>query len=275
MQQRKQPARWPWLLVVVAVAGAGWWMFRPQGEQAASQQPPAFPSQAAQQPAAPQATPQTGTEPTPIQHPIDSPDAADAALPPLADSDAELWSVLQQLAGNDDVLGVLLRDHLIQRIVVMVDNLTKPSIARSALALNALPGELQVQPGENGSVQLLPSNSTRYAPFVQAFSSADPEAVASAYKRLYPLFQQAYAELGEPTAYFNDRLVQVIDSMLQAPEPTLPLTLVPAPNGRYRFADPALEALPVGQKALVRLGPEQAAQVKQQLRRLRAALTRG
>ncbi len=45
----------------------------------------------------------------------------------------------------------------------------------------------------------------------------DMKQVADVYLRFYPLFQGAYQDLGYPTGYFNDRLVQVIDSLL-APE---------------------------------------------------------
>ncbi len=46
-------------------------------------------------------------------------------------------------------------------------------------------------------------------------------------------------------------------------------------RGRYLFADPALESASVGQKALLRLGPTQAAAVKVQLQAIRAALLQG
>jgi hypothetical protein len=88
--------------------------------------------------------------------------------------------------------------------------------------------------------------------------------VAALYKRLYPLFQQAYEELGYPNKYFNDRLVEVIDQLLQTPELADPIKLtltqvqgsVPSsqPWLRYEFDDPALEALPAGQKILMRMG---------------------
>ncbi|HBK46042.1 MAG TPA: DUF3014 domain-containing protein, partial [Xanthomonadaceae bacterium] len=61
----------------------------------------------------------------------------------------------------------------------------------------------------------------------------------------------------------------------QAPAPAAPLAVEPDGRGKYRFVDPSLEALSVGQKALVRLGPEQQAQVKAQLRAIRAALANG
>jgi hypothetical protein len=81
-------------------------------------------------------------------------------------------------------------------------------------------------------------------------------------------------ELGKPDAYFNDRLVQVIDHLLNTPDPAQPLSVEPNGKGRFRYTDPMLESLSVGQKALVRLGPEQEAAVKTQLKAIRTALTR-
>jgi len=44
----------------------------------------------------------------------------------------------------------------------------------------------------------------------------------NAYFKLYSLFQQSYEDLGYPGQYFNDRLVEVIDDMLRAPEVQAP-----------------------------------------------------
>ena len=80
---------------------------------------------------------------------------------------------------------------------------------------------------------------------------------------------------GHPDGHFNDRLVTVIDHLLQTPEPARPLAVEPDGKGRYRFVDPALQSLSVGQKALLRMDATQQQAVKQQLRALRAAVTRG
>ena len=48
--------------------------------------------------------------------------------------------------------------------------------------------------------------------------AADTKQVARIYFHFYPLFQQAYENLGYPQKYFNDRLIEVIDDMLKAPE---------------------------------------------------------
>jgi DUF3014 family protein len=88
---------------------------------------------------------------------------------------------------------------------------------------------------------------------------------------LYPLFQQAYQELGYPKKYFNDRLVQVIDHMLATPSIKEPVALV-RPKVLYEFEDPELEDLSAGQKIMIRIGPENAAAMKAKLREIRQEL---
>jgi len=61
------------------------------------------------------------------------------------------------------------------------------------------------------------------------------------YLRFYPLFQQAYQDLGYPNGYFNDRLVKVIDVLLATPQIAGPIELV-RPKVMYAFADPTLES---------------------------------
>lgn len=264
---------WPWLLVAVVVVAAGGWLLRPRGGGP-------VPADAVPAASAPARQPDAVAPVEPgIRHPLAADGLADAAIPALADSDAAAWEALVEVAGDASVLDVLLRDHLVQRLVTMIDNLTEPRIATRALALRALPGEFATEAdaagAEGASLRIARANALRYEPWVRAFVQADPERLAAAYRRFYPLFQQAYAELGRPGAYFNDRLVEVVDHLLRAPEPAVPPQVVPGPQGRFLYADPALESLSVGQKALVRLSPEQRAAVKRQLRAIRRELARG
>jgi hypothetical protein len=101
--------------------------------------------------------------------------------------------------------------------------------------------------------------------------SVDTQTLVSTYTRYYPLFQQAYESLGHPPEYFNDRLVEVIDVLLAAPEVPGPIALA-QPGVLYEFADPKLEALPAGQKVLIRMGTDNARIVKTRLRELRSEL---
>ena len=261
-------SRWPWILVAVVVLAAGAWLFRSQEGRPVVE--------GSGQPAAPAPLEEiavAGGEPA-VRHPLDPRDMADEAIPALDDSDATAWDTLAGLVGDASVLDVLLRDHLVQRLVTMIDNLDQPRIPTRALALRALPGDFLTEP-EGDALYLSPANPQRYEPWVRAFTGTDAARLAVAYRRFYPLFQQAYAEIAGPNAYFNDRLVSVIDHLLQVPEPEAMPRLEPAANGRFRYADPRLESRSVGQKALLRLSAEQRGAVKHQLRALRTELAHG
>ena len=60
--------------------------------------------------------------------------------------------------------------------------------------------------------------------------------------------------------------------MLAAPEVQGPVKLT-RPKVFYQFADPELEALPAGQKILIRIGAGNATKVKAKLREIRSELT--
>ena len=98
--------------------------------------------------------------------------------------------------------------------------------------------------------------------------AANDDELVDVYRRLYPLFQEAYVSIGYPNGYFNDRAVEVIDQLLGAPQPAGPIYLVRT-NVLYEFADPDLEALSAGEKLMIRIGPRNAEKVKARLVALR------
>ncbi|KAF1014520.1 MAG: hypothetical protein GAK31_02006 [Stenotrophomonas maltophilia] len=268
-------AVWPWVVGLVVIGGAGAWLFRDSFGHAEAPPPTVA---AADAPAtAPAGSSPPAPTPPPVQHPLDTEAAADPALPKLADSDAAAWEALGTLFPGEGALAPLMREFLIQRLVSHIDNLDKPSVPSTVLAVRPLPGSLQVEAAADadGSERIAAANAARYAPYVKAFTAADADAVGKAYVRFYPLVQKTYAELGRRDAYFNDRLVQLIDHLLATPEPARPLAVERDERGRYRFADPALQSRSVGQKALLRLDLQQERAVKQQLRAIRSAVTRG
>ena len=115
-------------------------------------------------------------------------------------------------------------------------------------------------------------NYARYAPYMKLAENVDPRTLVTWYVHWYPLFQQAYQQLGFPQGYFNDRLLAAIDNMLAAPNVQSPPALVKTADGHYAFADPTWEALSVGQKLMIRIGPENERAVKNKLRSIRALL---
>jgi hypothetical protein len=99
----------------------------------------------------------------------------------------------------------------------------------------------------------------------------DPGIAVAGYRRLYPQLQKAYEDLGYPNGYLNDRVVDVIDHLLETPEAPGPL-LLEQPKVLYRFADADLESRSAGQKLLLRMGVDHARVVKEKLRAVRALI---
>lgn len=192
-------------------------------------------------------------------------------LPPLDDSDEYFRMELNGLYGNV-VANMLVSNNLIERIVATVDNLPRAHVSEKIRPVGKLDGAFPVN-GQDGSGEytLSPDNYARYDQLVTLVTSANIQNVADTYRRFYPLFQKAYVNLGYPDAYFNDRLIEVIDHLLQTPVVEQPVMLV-RPNVLYKFADPELESLSSGRKLLIRMGNEHAESVKNSLRELRAAI---
>jgi hypothetical protein len=211
--------------------------------------------------------PAASSEP-PIEHPV--PSLAATPLPALNDSDSAVKEGLSSLIGAHAMQYVIPQD-IVRRIVVTIDNLPRQKAPAAKRPTVAVPGQFLVK-GDDLHATLDPKNFERYDPMVNVVRQLDMQRVSNTYFHFYPLFQSAYQSLGYPNGYFNDRLVQVIDSLLATPT-TNGLIELSRPNVFYTFADPNLEALPAGQKLLLRMGPDNAAVVKTKLKELRALIT--
>jgi hypothetical protein len=252
------------IVAVIAVAIGGYYWYSHRSEAAL---PVALPAPA---PAPVVAPPPPAPAASPYAHPIDD-TAADHATP-LDQSDAAFLAALAHVDGwRPSVLHLLLPTNLIRHIVATVDALPRQKLPLQANPVKAVPGSLGVTTTDKG-IFISTANALRYKLTIEAFLALDTAQLVATYRHFYPLFQQAYRELGYPTGYFNDRLVAVIDDLLEAPEPKAPIPVV-APGAMFRYVDPDLESLPAGQKILVRMGASNETPVKTKLRDLRQAVT--
>ena len=227
---------------------------------------PAPPAQPAPKPAAPAPAPEPA-----IRNPVPEGTSADnKPLPALNDSDKEVRDSLVGLFGAKSIEQFLVPQNVVRHIVVTVDNMPRKKVAVELRPVKPTPGSTAVAT-QADMTTLGTANYERYAPFIKVVQATDSKSLAAVYFRLYPLFQQAYEDLGYPGQYFNDRLVAVIDDLLRAPDVQGPIQLI-QPKVFYQFADPKLESLSSGQKLLIRMGPANAAIVKAKLRELRNAV---
>ena len=216
----------------------------------------------------------------PIANPIAVSPVGDRVAHSLADSlndsDKLFATAVLALPGAEGLKDLLKPENLIRRLVATIDNLPRHRLAVDSRPLNPTSGAFQVNTlgnhpaaAEEEHATLDAANARRYAPAVAWLGAIDERKVVALYRQNYPLFQQAYQDLGYPQGYFNDRLVGVIDHLLATPAIKTPVVLV-RPKVFWEFADPELEARSSGQKLLLRLGAENAAVVMGKLRQLRA-----
>jgi len=245
------------IVVLIAIAAAAGYYFWP------STQPPTLPPSPPVQ--APPPAP-ASAEPQGPQHPI-SEGAQPQPLPTVKQSDPAMRDAITGLVGADAFARYFMPEGIVHRIVATIDNLPRKSYAARLNPMKTPAGLFQTE-GKDDTLVVAPANAQRYTPYVRLFESVDTAKLVAAYVHFYPLFQNAYVELGYPNGYFNDRLVEVIDHLLATPDVKGPIKLT-VPHVLYEYADPDLRTRSAGQKLLIRMGSENAAKVKAKLREIR------
>ena len=259
--QRRAPAAIWWLVLAVLVAGAVAAYFFWSGKPPAAT-PPSI--RAGTEPA----TAPARVEPA-IRHPLDTAQTDKAAkpLPALDASDATLWEALAELLGRKTLAELLKPENIVRHIVATVDNLPREIAPWRVMPLTPTPGAFVVK-GKGGHAIIGPANPARYTNRVRVLQAIDARRLVDLYLHFYPLFQKAYAELGYPERYFNDRLVEALDDLLAAPDIMTPIKLV-QPKVLFQYADSELEARSAGQKIMIRIGVGNEGLVKAKLREVR------
>jgi hypothetical protein len=238
------------IAVVALVAAAVWYVRRESARLAPPAAIPA-PGPAAAAPAA---------APAP---------AARVVLPPLDASDAFVRAALAQLTAHPQLARWLATDELVRRFVAAVVNVADGS--------SPLPHLQPMRPAGSflprrtaGRWIADPASFARYDAATDLFVSIDGAAAARLFRTLHPLFDLAYAEIGDPASSFDATLARALGRLLAVPVPAPPVELVPQ-GAVFAFADRALEERPVAEKLLLRLGPDHARAVQRKLAELAAA----
>ncbi|HEX9194682.1 MAG TPA: DUF3014 domain-containing protein [Azonexus sp.] len=189
----------------------------------------------------------------------------------IEDSDSAYRDGLQQLVGAE-ALAYFYPDRMIRRFVATIDNLPRQEASAKLMPVKPVDGPFLVERSANPKT-IDPANAQRYVRYLEIMAAIDVKRLVDMYISFYPVFQQAYRELGYPRGYFNDRLVDAIDDLLATPDVAHPLAVV-QPKVLYKFADPELEKLSAGQKIMLRMGAENMARAKILLIAIRGELLR-
>jgi hypothetical protein len=151
-------------------------------------------------------------------------------LPMLMDSDPVALDALAGLIGEPAVIRYLVNDNVISRMVATVDT----------MGARQIPGVVQVVQGPGSDFAAIPNdqpetiirneegdpipqfiidpaNYRRYTPYVELLEAVDTAQLIETYRGNYPLFQEAYRQMGYADGEFNQRLAAVIDELLATP----------------------------------------------------------
>lgn len=225
-----------WMIVgavaVALVAGSAFYLHRPKPEAAAPAPPP---QAAAQQP--------------------------DAPLPPAEKTDAEGRKQLAALSSRPEWAQWLGASDLLDRWVVVVDNVAEDVSPRKQLDF------IKVAP--QGNAPRL--DYARYDGVADVISSVDAKGFAQVLRDLHPLLVTAYHKLGYPDRKFDDVLAKALQRVVDAPVVTQPQKLEPK-GANFRYADDKLESLGPVEKHLLRMGPRNTKLVQAKAREVAAAL---
>jgi hypothetical protein len=193
-------------------------------------------------------------------------------LPTLGSPPKNINTALLELFGEKTLLSLLKINDFINHFVVTIDNLGGPVSSVEMWPVKKVDGQFQTEVSE------------RYQPYVDAIKKIDPPKAAAIYFAFYPKIQGAYASIGYPDKQFNQRFIQVLDLLIKTPEASelMPVAMMKV-EGPYQFIQPwthyqfqksIYEQLTIGQKIMLRLGPQNESAVKAKLKYFRELINR-
>ena len=257
----------PFLLIIVLFAAASWYFFAREPEAVHEVVPPPLPPAAIAETQQTQAQPEEETV-YQLPEPEPEPEIVEP-LPLLNESDPEITRALTDVVGNETLTEYLVNDQIISRVVATIDSLTSRQVPAQINPVKPA-GAGFIVDTEGESVVLSPRNFARYNGYVALVEAADAAVMMQIYQRYTALFQEAFEQNGGE-GLFDDRLQEVIDTLLETPDVPGPVYLT-KPEAFYLFEDPELEAMTAGQKILIRMGSANAEIVKQKLGEIKSQL---
>ncbi|WP_444928692.1 DUF3014 domain-containing protein [Microbulbifer sp. SSSA002] len=260
------------IIVVVMVAAAAYWLWT--GAEKKNEAPAISIVEEPQTTPEPEtlAQPESPEPAQPPQEPIIEEEPARAPPPPLNESDKAVYDELMTLAPAGALSRWLVTDEVIRKWVAAANAASRGELIHKHRPLKNIRGPVTVTGSSTEGYQLSADNYRRYDQPVRLFALADTDAIITLYQYWYPRLAQAYGELGIRNKSFHQVVIEAIDNVLAAPEIEGPIQLI-RPSVYYKFADPTLEKLPGIQKLMIRMGPDNAARVKEKLQEVKTKLT--
>jgi hypothetical protein len=190
-------------------------------------------------------------------------------LPPLDDSDTWLRDLVAALSQNPVLARLLATRGLVRGATLAVVQIGDGKTPASPLAVLKPATRLQLLGPSTGPID--PASYARWDGPTGALTSVDPIHAAQLYVNVKPLFDQAYQELGNPNAAFDEAIARAIRTLDDTPQLRADPTLIRRAN-YFEHDDAALKSLLPVQKQLLLVGPDNRRKIMQWLKQLAANL---
>ena len=208
--------------------------------------------------------------PPPPEPPPDPPEEPEPEPIPLDASDEFVRGLLPTLTEHPRLATWLVTDGLVRRFVVAVDNVADGSNPARHVPFMR-PGSRLRTRTDGAAWRLDPAGYGRYDELAQILASLDVEGAVEIYRRLEPLLDEAYAELGYPDTPFSVAFRRAVVRVLETPEIPADPDVVPVASF-FAYDDDRLEELPPVQKQLLLMGPDNVRAVQAAVRELASAI---
>jgi len=184
----------------------------------------------------------------------------------LEGSDSAVRDLIKGLSADPVFAQWILGKDLIRKFTAAVDNIAQGSSPRPHIDFFKTKKEFSVE-WKNGIAYVDPASFSRYDVVADVFSSLDEEETVTLLRRMKPVFQEAYGELGYPDKDFGQTLLKAIDEILRVPVPSDDMA-VELDVVTYTYTDPDLEKLSDAQKHVLRMGPDNIRIIQSKLKKM-------
>ena len=209
---------------------------------------------------------------TPPLPPPETPQEPEPEPIPLDASDELVRGLLPTLTEHPRLATWLVTDDLVRRFVVAVDNVADGSNPSRHVPFLRPSSRIRTRTRPDGAGRRLdPAGYRRYDELARILASLDVEGAVEIYRRLEPLLNEAYAELGYPDTPFAVAVRRAAVRVLETPPVPADAGVVPVASF-FAYDDDRLEELPPAQKQLLLMGPDNLRAVQAAVRELASAI---
>ncbi len=176
-------------------------------------------------------------------------------LPSLDDSDGFLRGLVAALSQHPALARLLATQSLIRNATVATVQIGDGKTPATPLAVLRPTARLSIL-GTAPAGRIDPSSYARWNGDTAALLSIEPKDLAQLYVNVKVLFDQAYRELGHPSADFDEAIVRAIDTLRDTPTLDQDPVLVRKQPGFFEHEDQTMRGLMPVQKQFLLMGPD-------------------